>query len=163
MKLSLNITVNCIKRVFASAILLLMMIHANAQSNNPKYDKHLADSLGADDYGMKMYVLVILKPGSNKIDDKQKADSLFIGHLQNIGQLAKIGKLVAAGPLKKNEKGYEGIFVLNVRTIEEANTLLETDPAIKAKMLDTELFQWYGSAALPLYLKYHDNVKKKDF
>ena len=110
-----------------------------------------------------MYVLVILKPGSNKIDDKQKADSLFIGHLQNIGQLAKIGKLVAAGPLKKNEKGYEGIFVLNVRTIEEANTLLETDPAIKAKMLDTELFQWYGSAALPLYLKYHDNVKKKDF
>ena len=78
-------------------------------------------------------------------------------------QLAEIGKLVAAGPIKKNDKDYEGIFILNVKTIEEAKVLLETDPAIQTKMLDTELFQWYGSAALPLYLKYHDNIKKKNF
>jgi uncharacterized protein YciI len=112
---------------------------------------------------MKMYVLAILKTGSNRTEEKQRADSLFIGHMQNIGRLAKMGKLVAAGPLKKNEKEYEGIFILNVKTIEEANALLETDPAIKAKMLEAELYQWYGSAALPLYLQYHDNVKKKDF
>jgi len=49
-----------------------------------KYNKQLADSLGADDYGMKIYVLVILKTGKAKIEDKQKADSLFLGHLQNI-------------------------------------------------------------------------------
>jgi uncharacterized protein YciI len=159
----LIITTNRIQKVFATAIFFLMMIHANAQSNNPKYDKHLADSLGADSYGMKMYVLAILKTGSNRTEEKQRADSLFIGHMQNIGRLAKMGKLVAAGPLKKNEKEYEGIFILNVKTIEEANALLETDPAIKAKMLDAELYQWYGSAALPLYLQYHDNVKKKDF
>jgi uncharacterized protein YciI len=159
----LIITANRIQKVFATAIFFLMMIHANAQSNNSKYDKHLADSLGADSYGMKMYVLAILKTGSNRTEEKQRADSLFIGHMQNIGRLAKIGKLVAAGPLKRNEKEYEGIFILNVKTIEEANALLETDPAIKAKMLDAELYQWYGSAALPLYLQYHDNVKKKDF
>ena len=163
MKLLFNAREDLIKSVSITALFFLMAIYVNAQAGNTAYDSHLADSLGADDYGMKMYVLVILKSGSNKMEEKQKADSLFSGHLKNINRLAEAGKLVVAGPLKKNEKGYEGIFILNVRTMEEANRLLQTDPAIKAKLLDTELFQWYGSAALPLYLKFHNNVKKKDF
>ena len=154
---------NFITKTLFTHFLLLSLTKVNAQTDNPKYNNQLADSLGADDYGMKMYILVILKPGKTKIEDKKKADSLFLGHLQNIGHLAEIGKLVAAGPIKKNDKDYEGIFILNVKTIEEAKVLLETDPAIQTKMLDTELFQWYGSAALPLYLKYHDNIKKKNF
>ena len=147
------------------AILLLCMVNSKAisQNNNPKYDKALADSLGADDYGMKMYVLVILKTGSNKIESKEKTDSLFSGHMQNINHLAGIGKLVVAGPLQKNEKEYRGIFILDVKTIEEAKLLLDTDPAIKAQLLDTELFHWYGSAALPVYLKVHDKVEKSKF
>jgi|SRR5882724_2912509 len=144
-------------------LFLLFSINVNAQQDNPKFDKSLADSLGADNYGMKMYVLVILKAGKVKIEDKARQDSLFRGHFKNIGHLAEIGKLVVSGPLKKNEKDYQGIFILNVKTIEEATLLLDTDPAIKARVLDVELFQWYGSAALPLYLKYHDNVKKMDF
>ncbi len=163
MELFIYRNVNYIAKTVVTTFLLLTLTKANAQTDNPKYNKQLADSLGADDYGMKMYVLVILKTGKIKIEDKQKADSLFLGHLQNINHLAETGKLVAAGPIKKNAKEYEGIFILNVKTIEEASILLETDPAIKSKMLDTELFQWYGSAALPLYLKFHDNVKKKDF
>ncbi len=38
-----------------------------------------------------------------------------------------------------------------------------TDPAVKAGLLDAELYQSYGSAALPLYLPFHDKVKKTDF
>ena len=163
MKRLYNIKENFIKKSFTTSLLLLLLINVNAQSNNIKYDKHLADSLGADEYGMKMYILVILKMGSNKSNNKQTVDSLFLGHMKNISRLAEIGKLVVAGPLKKNIKEYEGIFILNTTTIEEANSLLETDPAIKARILNTELFQWYGSAALPMYLKFHNNVKKKDF
>ncbi|MEO8086682.1 MAG: hypothetical protein ABI763_07680 [Bacteroidota bacterium] len=48
-------------------------------------------------------------------------------------------------------------------TIEEANELLKTDPAIFAKLLDIELYQWYGSAALPVYLPYHDKIRKERF
>ena len=62
---------------------------AIAQSENPKYNKSLADSLGSDDYGMKQYVLVILKTGSNKTANRQTRDSLFKGHMANIGRLAK--------------------------------------------------------------------------
>ncbi len=135
--------------------------NAVSQSDNPVYNKALADSLGADDYGMKMYVLVILKTGPNTSEKKETIDSLFKGHMANMGKLVTAGKLIVAGPLKKNEKAYRGIFVLDVKTIEEANTLLETDPAVKGKLLEAELYQWYGSAALPLYLKEHGKLEKK--
>ena len=151
------------KWIFFTIIIFLVQPNLNAQSTNPKFDKNLADSMGADDYGMKMYVLVLLKTGTVKIEEKQKVDSLFSGHMKNMGDLVQKGKLIVAGPMGKNDKKYEGIFILNVKTIEEANTLLDTDPAIKAKLLEPELYRWYGSAALPLYLKFHDNVKKKDF
>jgi uncharacterized protein YciI len=136
---------------------------SNAQSPNPKYDKSLADSLGADDYGMKMYVLVLLKTGPIKIEDKKITDSLFAGHLKNIKRLADENKLVVAGPLQKNEKNYRGIFILNVRTVEDAKALLQTDPAIKAQLLDSELYGWYGSAALPVYLPTSEKVGKLNF
>jgi uncharacterized protein YciI len=150
-------------KFIAAFTMLICSIWGNAQSNNPNYDKHLADSLGSDEYGMKRYMLVILKTGSATINDKSITDSLFRGHMQNINRLAESGKLIVAGPLQKNEKTYRGIFILNVKTIEEANGLLETDPAIKAKVLDSEVYGWYGSAALPMYLDFHKKVEKKSF
>jgi uncharacterized protein YciI len=133
---------------------------AVAQNNNPNYDSVLAKSLGADEYGMKKYVLVILKTGSNTTADKATKDSLFAGHMANIGRLADIGKLVVAGPLGKNDKNYRGIFIFNVSTVAEADELVQTDPAVKAEIFDVELYPWYGSAALPEYLKAEDKIWK---
>jgi uncharacterized protein YciI len=157
-----------IMKRFTTVLTVLLLLYAanfkaQAQADNKNYDKQLADSLGADDYGMKMYVLVILKTGTNKLATKPERDSLFRGHMANIGRMAAAGKLVVAGPLEKNEKEYEGIFILNAKTIAEAKELLNTDPAVKAKLLDAELFEWYGSAALPIYLPWHDKVQKKNF
>ena len=143
---------------FFTAIATCMCLAA--QSDNPKYDSVLARSLGGDDHGMKMYVLVILKTGAATFD-KKITDSLFRGHMANIDRLANAGKLVVAGPLKKNEKTYRGIFILDVKTMEEANQLLSTDPAVKEKLLDVEVFQWYGSAALPTYLPNHEKIERK--
>jgi uncharacterized protein YciI len=147
------------KKIFI-AFLLLNTAIGFTQSNTVEYDKALADSLGADDYGMKPYIFVILKTGVNKEISKTASDSLFRGHMNNIGRLAKLGKLIVAGPLGKNDKTYRGIFILNVKTIEEANELLATDPAIKADLLAVELFNWYGSAALSEYLKSHYKIEK---
>jgi uncharacterized protein YciI len=149
------------KKIIVLAFISLFSLKASSQTENPKYDKALAEKLGGDEYGMKPYVLVILKTGTNKTDNKETVDSLFRGHMANINRLASIGKLIVAGPLKKNEKSYRGIFILNVESIEEANALLSTDPAIKEKLLDAESFQWYGSAALPEYLKSHEKIEKK--
>ena len=132
----------------------------SARSAGPGYNKSLADSLGADEYGMKMYVFVILKTGTAVITEKKITDSLFRGHMENISRLANSGKLVVAGPMQKNDKNYRGIFILNVKTINEAKLLLDTDPAVKSRLLDAELYNWYGSAALSMYLPYHEKVEK---
>ena len=141
-------------------LILVFSISAYSQNTNPNYDSTLAKKLMADDYGMKGYVLVILKTGTNKTDDKKFIDSCFKGHLKNIGRLVDEGKLIVAGPLGKNDNSYRGIFILNVSTIDEANELLQTDPAIKEKLLDTEVYKWYGSAALPVYLEASDKIWK---
>jgi uncharacterized protein YciI len=146
--------------------LIVVCLSASAvfcQKTNPKYDSTLAKKFDADDFGMKKYVLVILKTGTNTTEDKKLKDSLFAGHLDNIKRLVKINKMIVAGPLVKNDKTYRGIFILDVKTFEEANVLLDTDPAIKEKLLTAELYQWYGSAALPAYLETNDKIWKTGF
>ncbi|MGB7498674.1 MAG: hypothetical protein WA897_02145, partial [Moheibacter sp.] len=79
--------------------------------SNPNYDKALAEKLGADDYGMKSFFLVILTSGDNKTDDKSLIGESFRGHLENIDRLVENGKIIVAGPLGKNENNYRGIFI----------------------------------------------------
>lgn len=130
-------------------------------TTNPNYNKELADKLGGDDYGMKSYFFVILKTGTNTTTDKEFISESFRGHLDNINRLVEEGKLIVAGPLGKNENNYRGIFILNnIKSIEEAVELLQTDPAIKNRLLDYEIFTWYGSAALPKYLPFSDKIWK---
>ncbi|HTE26883.1 YciI family protein [Flavitalea sp.] len=151
------------KKIITTILLFNIMAGSFAQKDNPEYDEKLAASLGGDDYGMKSYILVILKTGKNTTSDKKITDSLFRGHMDNINRLAQSGKLVVAGPLGKNDKTYRGIFILNAKTEEEATAMLQMDPAIKANIFETEIFTWYGSAALPEYLKAHSKIEKKKF
>ena len=57
--------------VTAFAALLFLSLSAGAQGSpdaaRPVYEPELARSLGADDHGMRSYVLVILKTGPNRI------------------------------------------------------------------------------------------------
>ncbi len=131
-----------------------------AQNREIIFDQALADSLGADDYGMKAYTLVILKTGKTSISEKNIVDSLFRGHLDNISRLAESGELIVAGPLMKNNQNYRGIFVLTEESLVEAEKLLATDPAIKEGLLDYELFSWYGAAALSTYLETQKKITK---
>jgi uncharacterized protein YciI len=160
-KVHIHLTVCIMKTIISLLLLCLLGTSGQAQSQNPKFNKALADSLGADEYGMKMYVMVILKTGSNQTRDTAILNKLFQGHMANINRMAAAGKLVVAGPFEKNAKGLRGIFILNTPTIAEATTLLQTDPAVHAKVFDVELYQWYGSAALPIYMKYDEVVKEK--
>jgi uncharacterized protein YciI len=129
---------------------------------NENYDAELAEKLGADELGMKNYFLVILKTGSNTTTDKDILQNSFRGHMDNIHRLAEEGKLVIAGPfLTKNANNYRGIFILNTKTKEETATLLQSDPAIKNKIFEVEIYPWYGSAALPEYLPSVDKIWKE--
>ncbi len=73
---------------FLTTLLLVFPVFAFSQSET-KFNKILADSLGADEYEMKTYQFVILQTGSRQIDNKDSVQKIFNGHLQNIGRLAK--------------------------------------------------------------------------
>lgn len=151
------------KKYITVIAFLLSICSVAGQKTNPNYDAELAKKLGADDYGMKSYILVILKTGSNTSTDKTAKSKAFAGHMNNMQTMVKNKKLVIAGPIGKNDKTYRGIFILNMNDVEEAKKLLQTDPAIKAKYLEAELYPWYGSAALSEYLNASDKVWKKGF
>jgi len=147
-------------KYLVAIIIFLSVCSINAQTINPQYDKSLADSLGADENGMKGYIFVILKTGKNTTVDKEEKTKLFQGHMNNIKRLVAEGKLFVAGPFGKNELTYRGLFILNVKTVEEAKQLCDTDPAIKAGIFDVELIPWYGSAALGEYIKVSEKIAK---
>ena len=125
------------------------------------FDPELAKRLGADERGMKMYVLCILKTGPKdaeiKGDDRKQ---IFAGHFANIGRLADEGKLVVAGPFGKNEKSYRGLYIFNVATIEEAEKLVTLDPAVKAGVFVPDLTLWYGTAAIMVVNETHKKIEK---
>lgn len=123
------------------------------------YDTELAEELGADDYGMRQYVIAFLKEGPNRGQDSTRAAELQRAHLDNIRRLAEEGKLVLAGPFMDQQE-VRGIFVFDVRTVEEARQLTESDPAIEAGRLEVDLRPWYGSAALMQVNNIHSKISK---
>lgn len=126
------------------------------------FDAELAKALGADDYGMKSYVLVILKTGPNQMAPGPERDAMFKGHMANINRLASEKKLALAGPLDGVD-GWRGLFVMSVNNIEEARQLVATDPVIRSGEMIAEYHKHYGSAALMLVNEAHEKVAKKSF
>ncbi len=157
---------------FKNTCLLFLFVFnfaAMAEENNESekkslpenHNQMLAEKYGADDYGMKMYVVAFLKAGPNRDQSKEEAAGLQKAHMANIMRMAESGDLVLAGPFAPNDQGMQGIYVFNVKTVEEAETLTKTDPAIKAGRLKMELIPWYGSAALMQVNEVHQTLAKK--
>jgi uncharacterized protein YciI len=129
-----------------------------------KYDAELAKKVGADQMGMRKYVLAFLKTGPKDAEVQGEArKALFKGHFDNMTRLAAEGKLAVAGPFSDPDKKFRGLFILAVETVEEAKALAETDPTVKAGVLIVEYVPWYGSAALMLNNELHEKVAEKSF
>ena len=124
----------------------------------PVFDAALAKQVGADERGMRTYVLVILKTGPTPVPKGEKRDAMFAGHFANIARLAKEGKLILAGPFDENDEGWRGLFLLAVKTVEEARALTATDPVIVNGEMVAEFHPWYGSAAAMLLPGLHKRV-----
>jgi uncharacterized protein YciI len=138
-----------------AAVVLTATGHGQAQ-----YDAALAARLGADDIGMKTYVMAFLKAGPNRNRPREEAQKLQAAHRANINRLAKEGKLVLAGPFA-DDGVLRGIYIFDVKTVAEAEALTNTDPAIQAGQLVMELHPWYGSAALMMVNDVHSRIEKK--
>ena len=136
---------------------------AAAKPDKPAFDAELAKKTGADEYGMRRYVLVILKTGPTRVPDGEERKAMFAGHMANIQRLAKEGKLAIAGPFMDKGGDWRGLFVFAVEDIEQAKALVATDPVIIKGEMVAEYHAWYGSAANMLVGELHDKVAKSSF
>jgi uncharacterized protein YciI len=134
---------------------------STVQNTYLEYDSVLASNLGADEYGMKKYIVAFLESGPNKPIDSLEAASLQKEHLENISRMAAEGSLVLAGPFL-DDNAIRGIYIFNVETTEEAEVLIKTDPAIKYGSLKMTLRPWYGSAALMQVNQVHEVISRDD-
>jgi uncharacterized protein YciI len=156
-------------KLMRSSVVLLFLCLASliaiagepGDAKAPSFDAELAKKLGADERGMKSYVLCILKTGPKDAEVQGDArKEVFAGHFANIGRLADEGKLAVAGPFGKNEKSYRGLYIFSVPTVEEAEKLVILDPAVKAGVFVYELTPWYGSAAMMVVSETHKRIEK---
>ena len=135
-----------------------------AESVASTYDAALAQELGADDYGMRSYVMVILRTGPNDktlTDEAQRAE-IFKGHFLNMKTLAEDKNLVLAGPFGDPEGIRRGLYIFNVKTVEEAQKLVLSDPAVAAGIFTPEFTPYYGSAALMQVNSVHKRIAKNN-
>lgn len=123
------------------------------------FDSTLAKQLGADDYGMRSYVMAFLKRGPNRPEDSLERIALQRAHMDNIGRLADEGKLVLAGPFMSDGE-LRGIYIFDTPSVDSARAFTQTDPAIQKGSLIMELVPWYGSAALMQVNEVHQRIAK---
>jgi uncharacterized protein YciI len=135
----------------AALVLLCAVVQpARAETADaPGYDAALAERVGANENGMRQYVLVILKTGPNRVPDGEERDAMFRGHFANMKRLAEAGQLAYAGPLDGVD-GWRGLFIIAVADIEAAKELVATDPVIIKGEMVAEYHKHFGSAALML-------------
>lgn len=124
------------------------------------YDAALAKSLGADERGMRSYVLVILKTGPTKVPSGEKRTQMFAGHMANIQRLADEGILVFAGPLDGVD-GWRGLFIFGTPDIATAKTHVDTDPVIVNGEMVAEYHELYGSAGLMMMNEISRKITKE--
>jgi uncharacterized protein YciI len=148
--------------LFAFGLLAAVLCSAAATANDtaPGFDAELAERLGADVYGMRIYVLAMLEPGETLIEDAEQLAEIQRGHMAHIRKLAAAGQLVLAGPVLDAED-LRGIFVLAVDDLEQARALVAEDPAVKAGRLRMRLLRWYGSTALPELAELHARIARQ--
>lgn len=103
--------------------------------STPAGDTHAADTT--------TYYFGILKRGPNRSQPADEAQKIQTGHLQHIGDMARSGKLVAAGPFG-DDGDMRGILLFKTASADEAIALESTDPAVVSGRLVHEVHPWVG-------------------
>ena len=76
--------------------------------------------------------------------------------------MIEAGTLTIAGPFLDDGE-IRGIYIFKVETIEEAEKLTNTDPAIQQGVLAIKLHEFYDSAGLMAVYKLHNTLAKNSF
>jgi uncharacterized protein YciI len=93
---------------------------------------------------MQMHPLCMLYRGSAWEEKSSTRDSLLAVHQKFVDSLREQGKLGAAGPIEAPDD-LVGLVIFKAIPFEDAQKLLQEDPAIQAGVLRAEYHQWWSS------------------
>jgi uncharacterized protein YciI len=133
------------QRIVAVAALLAISLLSSCASAPPPRPA------AEPNYEMTTYYLGLIYRGANWTPGSTpESEKIQAGHMANIGRLAKEGKLLLAGPFA-DDGDLRGIFVFKVASMQEAQALVATDPAVQAGRLRVELHPWYSAKNIVVY------------
>lgn len=105
---------------------------------------------GDSTYLMKQYFMCFLKSGPKRDQSPEEAAVIQEEHLAHLAQLAADRKICLAGPFA-DDSDIQGVLILSTPTYEEAVTLANADPAVKAGRLVVEIHPFWAAVGAQLF------------
>lgn len=89
---------------------------------------------------MSHFLIRLTPPRDTFVDDATDEELIIINkHFEYLKNLMSKDKLVLAG---RTEKGEIGIAIINASDIDEAQNLMENDPAVKNGIFKAEVYKF---------------------
>jgi uncharacterized protein YciI len=108
------------------------------------YDETLKDTVV-----MQQYFIAFLKRGENRSQSKEVAAKIQEQHQAHLGKMYELGYADISGPMG-DDGAIRGITIYNVPTLKMADSLANSDPAVKSGRLEIELHPWWVGKGFPL-------------
>ena len=105
---------------------------------------------GDTTYLMKQYFMCFLKEGPKRDQGPDEAAEIQERHLAHLSALAANRKICLAGPFA-DDSGIQGVVIFSTPTYEEAATLANDDPAVKAGRLVVEIHPFWAAVGAQLF------------
>lgn len=132
-----------------------------AQEN---YDEALAKKLGADEFGMKKYVIAFLYRGDPVSEYSEvKRSEIQKGHMANITQTSRGRKDGFCRVIFLEIKKREVYSFSPSEVLKRPKVLTESGLAVKAGVLKTDQKEWNGSASLGMVVEISEKIAKNNF
>ncbi|MFA5327192.1 MAG: YciI family protein [Prolixibacteraceae bacterium] len=122
--------------------ILLLCLIVSAMSQESFSQREFKMQEGDTTYVMKRYVFMLLNEGPTRNHDSITVAKIQEGHMKHIGEMAKTGKMVIAGPFDKGGK-HRGILIFDVDSIAEAVRMESADPAVMSGRLQMQPIYWW--------------------
>jgi len=87
------------------------------------------------------YFGVLMRGPKYSAEESPEREKIQEGHMAHLTAMWKAGKLVLAGPLV-DDGDWRGVLIYRTKSIEEAQTLANDDPAVKAGRLVVTMHPW---------------------